>query len=147
MRKEILRLLTVSLFVIVSASVAHAQQRVMSLDELYRLADENSQSIKVYETGRESAAESVKAARNAKLPDVNLSLSGSYIGNATLMDRSFSTQGTTEIHYAIAPYTGLASLGKQDTPHWGNNFAFEASQVLYAGGAISAGIRMAELGE
>ncbi len=119
----------------------------MSLDELYALADENSQSIKVYETSRESAAESVKAARNAMLPDVNLSLSGSYIGNATLMDRSFSTRGTTEIHYAIAPYSGLAALGKQDTPHWGNNFAFEASQVLYAGGAISAGIRMAELSE
>ena len=119
----------------------------MSLDELYALADENSQSIKVYETGRESAAESVKAARNAMLPDVNLSLSGSYIGNATLMDRSFSTRGTTEIHYAIAPYTGLAALGKQDTPHWGNNFAFEASQGLYTGGALSAGIRMAELSE
>lgn len=147
MRIEILRLLTVSLSVLTSTSLAHAQQRVMSLDELYRMADENSQSIQVYETGRESAAESVKAARSAMLPDVNLSLSGSYIGNATLMDRGFSTRGTTEIHYAIAPYTGLASLGKQDTPHWGNNFAFEASQVLYAGGAISAGIRMAELGE
>jgi len=147
MKIEILRLLTVSISVIASSSVAHAQQRVMSLDELYALADENSQSIKVYETGRESAAESVKAARNAMLPDVNLSLSGSYIGNATLMDRSFSTRGTTEIHYAIAPYTGLAALGKQDTPHWGNNFAFEASQVLYTGGAISAGIRMAELSE
>ncbi len=147
MRIEILRLLTVSLSVIASSTIAHAQQQVMSLDELYRLADENSQSIRVYETGRQSAAESVKAARRAMLPDVNLNLSGSYIGNATLMDRSFSTQGTTEIHYAIAPYIGLASLGKQDTPHWGNNFAFEASQVLYAGGAISAGIRMAELGE
>lgn len=146
MKISFLQLLTVSLSVVAFIPSAHAQQ-VMSLDEMYRIADENSQSIKVYETGRESAAEAVKAARSALLPDVNLSLSGSYIGNATLMDRSFSTSGTTEIHYAIAPYTGLATLGKQDTPHWGNNFAFEASQVLYAGGAISAGIRMAELGE
>lgn len=146
MKISFLQLLTVSLSVVAFIPLAHAQQ-VMSLDEMYRIADENSQSIKVYETGRESAAEAVKAARSALLPDVNLSLSGSYIGNATLMDRSFSTSGTTEIHYAIAPYTGLATLGKQDTPHWGNNFAFEASQVLYAGGAISAGIRMAELGE
>ncbi len=146
MKISFLQLLTVSLSVVAFIPLAHAQQ-VMSLDEMYRIADENSQSIKVYETGRESAAEAVKAARSALLPDVNLSLNGSYIGNATLMDRSFSTHGTTEIHYAIAPYTGLATLGKQDTPHWGNNFAFEASQVLYAGGSISAGIRMAELGE
>ncbi len=146
MKIYFLQLLTVSLSVIASFPAAHAQQ-VMSIDDLYRIADESSQSIKVYETEHESAAEAVKAARSAMLPDVSLSLSGSYIGNATLMDRSFSTSGTTEIHYAIAPYTGYATLGKQDTPHWGNNFALEASQVLYAGGAISAGIRMAELGE
>lgn len=122
-------------------------QQVMSIDEMFRIADENSQSIKVSETAHQSAQEGVKAAKSALLPDLNFSLSGSYIGNATLMDRSFSTNGTTDIHYAIAPYTGQARLGKQDTPHWGNNFSFEASQVLYAGGAISAGISMAELGE
>lgn len=30
-------------------------------------------------------------------------------------------------------------------PHWGNNFALEAQQVVYAGGAISSGIELAEL--
>ena len=30
-------------------------------------------------------------------------------------------------------------------PHFGNNFAIEAQQVIYAGGAISSGIRLAEL--
>lgn len=126
---------------------AYAQSRVMSLDDVYRLADENSQSQKVYQTALESAEEGVKAARSAVLPDVKISLSGSYIGNATLMNRSFSTHGSAEIIYAIPPYVGQAPLGKQDTPHWGRNFAFEATQVLYAGGAISAGIRMAELGQ
>lgn len=125
---------------------AHGQM-VMSLDDIYRKADENSQSIKVYQTAKESASASVKDAKSALLPDVNLSLSGSYIGNAILMDRQFSTNGSTEIHYAMSPYVGTATLGKQDTPHWGNSFAFEATQVLYAGGAISAAIRMAKLGE
>ena len=32
-------------------------------------------------------------------------------------------------------------------PHFGNNFALEAQQVIYAGGAISSGIRQAELGK
>ena len=30
-------------------------------------------------------------------------------------------------------------------PHFGNNFAIEASQVIYAGGAISNRVAMAEL--
>ncbi|MBR0036880.1 MAG: TolC family protein [Bacteroidales bacterium] len=140
------RMLFVSLAIATLSSGTYGQQ-VMSLEDIYRMADENSQSMKVYQTAQESASASVKEAKSAFLPDINLSLSGSYIGNATLMDRKFSTHGTTEIHYAIAPYVGQATLGKQDTPHWGNNFAFEASQVLYAGGAISAGVRMAKLGE
>lgn len=30
-------------------------------------------------------------------------------------------------------------------PHWGNNFALEAQLAVYAGGAISSGIELAEL--
>ena len=125
---------------------AQAQQ-TYTLEQLFQLADQQSSQLRAYTTAAESAQEGVKAARSALLPDVNLQLSGSYIGNATLMDRSFSTNGYTDIIYAISPYVGQAKLGKQDTPHWGNSFSFEASQVLYAGGAISAGIRMAELGQ
>jgi len=33
----------------------------------------------------------------------------------------------------------------RSSPHFGNSFALEAQQVVYAGGAIDAGIRMAEL--
>ena len=124
-----------------------AQQQTYTLEQLFNLADQESSQLRAYSTATEAAHEGVQAARSALLPDVNLQLSGSYIGNATLMDRHFSTNGTTDIIYAIAPYVGQAKLGKQDTPHWGNNFSFEATQVLYAGGAISAGIRMAELGE
>lgn len=146
-QKNVRALATAIACLTVSFFIVHAQTRVMSLSDMYRIADENSQSQKVYATALECATEGVKAAKRALLPDINLSLSGSYIGNATLMDRRFSTRGSTDIIYAIAPYVGHAYLGKQDTPHWGNNFAFEASQVLYAGGAISAGIRMAEFGQ
>lgn len=34
---------------------------------------------------------------------------------------------------------------KIDMPHFGNNFSIEATQVIYAGGAISSGIALAEL--
>lgn len=33
------------------------------------------------------------------------------------------------------------------SPHVGNNFALQAQQVVYAGGAINAGIKLAELGK
>jgi len=36
-------------------------------------------------------------------------------------------------------------FAQKGMPHFGNSFALEAQQVVYAGGAIDAGIRMAEL--
>ena len=106
-----------------------AQTRQMGIEELFRLADEQSKSIQTYRTGKEAAEEALKAAKAQRLPDVNVSLSASYWGNGKLWDRDFSNAMTV------------------DMPHFGNNFALEAQQVVYAGGAISSGIRQAELGK
>ena len=104
-----------------------AQSRTMGIEEMFRLADENSKSIQTYRTGKEVADENLKAAKAQRLPDNSASLSGSYWGNGKLWDRDFS------------------NATKIDMPHWGNNFALEAQQVVYAGGAISSGIELAEL--
>lgn len=106
-----------------------AQPRVMGIDELFRLADQNSKSIQTYKTGKEVADEALKAAKSQQLPDINLSVSASYLGDGQLWDRNFSN------------YQNI------DMPHFGNNFAIEAQQVVYAGGAISGGIKLAELGK
>ncbi|MBE6287018.1 MAG: TolC family protein [Mediterranea massiliensis] len=108
---------------------AQTQKRIMlSLEDMYSMADKNSQSIKTYRIGKESAHEALKAAKSQRLPDIEASLSVSYLGNGWLGDRDFGN-------------------GKNiDMPHVGNNFAIEASQVIYSGGAISSGIRLAELG-
>ena len=106
-----------------------AQTRQMGIEELFRLADEQSKSIQTYRTGKEAAEEALKAAKAQRLPDVNMSLSASYWGNGKLWDRDFSNAMTI------------------DMPHFGNNFALEAQQVVYAGGAISSGIKQAELGK
>ena len=117
-----------------------------SLQQLYDLADQQSQQIVVSKTGLQAASEAVAAAKSAMLPSVNVGLSGSYTGNAILMSRGFSTSGTTDVIVAgLGPQQ--VPNGKQDTPHWGNSFTAQASQVIYAGGGITAGIRMAELGE
>lgn len=104
-----------------------AQSRTMGIEEMFRLADENSKSIQTYRTGKEVADENLKAAKAQRLPDISASLSGSYWGNGKLWDRDFS------------------NATKIDMPHWGNNFALEAQQVVYTGGAISSGIELAEL--
>ena len=106
-----------------------AQPRVMGIDELFRLADQNSKSIQTYKTGKEAADEALKAAKSQQLPDISISASASYLGDGQLWDRNFSN------------YQNI------DMPHFGNNFAIEAQQVVYAGGAISGGIKLAELGK
>lgn len=102
---------------------------IYTLDELYRTAEENSRRIQVSNTAAAAASEAVQVARASRLPDLNVSLSASYIGDGWLSDR----------HYRHGMNV--------DMPHFGNNFALTAAQPLYAGGAISSGIRLAELGE
>lgn len=105
----------------------YAHPRVMGIEEMFRLADENSESIRIYKTGKEAADEQLKAAKAQRLPDINLSVSASYWGNDRLWDRNFG------------------NATKIEMPHFGNNFALEAQQVIYAGGAINSGIELAEL--
>jgi len=117
----------------------------MSLQSLFDLADRQNQRIKVSEAALKAAEEGVASAKSAMLPSVGFRLQGSYTGNAFLMSRGFSTSGTTEY---IVPGLGPQQVqnGKQPTPHWGNSFTAQASQVIYAGGAIRSGIEMAKLG-
>ncbi|MDO4164670.1 MAG: TolC family protein [Bacteroides sp.] len=103
--------------------------RVMGIEEMFRLADENSKSIQTYSTGKEAADEALKAAKAQRLPDVNASLSFSYLGDGRLWDRDFKNGMNISM------------------PHFGNNFALEAEQVVYAGGAINSGIAIAELSQ
>ena len=75
-----------------------------------------------------------------------MDVAGSYIGDAYLLSRGFSAAGTTDV-----PIAGLGVQtvpnGRQPTPHWGNQFSVEATQVLYAGGALTAAMRMAKIGK
>jgi outer membrane protein len=99
----------------------------LGIDEMFRLADENSKSIRIFNTGIEQAKEGIKVAKNNQLPSIDVGLSASYLGNAYIMDRDFSN--------------GI----KGEMPHYGNSLSIEASQVIYDGGAISSGIAIAEL--
>lgn len=104
-------------------------RKVLGINEMFRLADENSQSIQTYKTGKEAADEALKNAKSQRLPDIGASLSFSYLGNGYLWDRNFKNGQNISM------------------PHFGNNFALEVQQVIYAGGAINSSISMAELGQ
>ena len=123
---RILRLMALCCAALCS-QMTFAQPRVIGIDELFRLAEEQSMSIRSFESGAAAAAEGVRAARAERLPDVGVTVSASFLGDGRLWDRSFGE--------------GM----KVDIPHFGNNFALEAQQVVYAGGAVRSGIRMAEL--
>ncbi|MDL2213740.1 TolC family protein [Bacteroides sp. OttesenSCG-928-D19] len=101
---------------------ARAQEKILTIDELFRLTNENSKSIRISQTALSQAAEAVAVAKTNRLPSVDVSLSASYMGDGRVWDRDFTN--------------GM----KAPIPHFGNNFSIEVSQVIYGGGAISAGI-------
>ena len=118
-----------ALMLVVPAVIAAKAQseRRMTVDELFQLVESNSKTLQEQKISVEFAQKGIEAARSQRLPDVNASLSASYNGNVVVMDRDFTNAN------------GYSS------PHFGNSFALEAQQVVYAGGAIDAGIRLSEL--
>ena len=118
-----------ALMLVVPAVIAAKAQseRRMTVDDLFQLMESNSKTLQETKISVEFAQKGIEAARAQRLPDVNATLSASYNGNVVVMDRDFTNAN------------GYSS------PHFGNSFALEAQQVVYAGGAIDAGIRIAEL--
>lgn len=102
---------------------------VLTLEQMFALADKNSKSLKIEDAAVMEAQQGVKVAKNGYLPDIDISLSASYLGNGCLMDRNFSNGQNVKM------------------PHFGNNFAIQATQLIYGGGAISNGVAMARLKE
>lgn len=110
----------------VGSGMAQAQ-RSMTVDQLFSLIESGSNVLTAQKTGVDVASRAVEEAKSKRLPDINASLTASYNGNVLMTDRDFSNaKGITQ-------------------PHFGNSFALEAQQVVYAGGAINSGIRLAEL--
>ena len=116
------------LIAVATAMVAKAQtERKMTVDELFQLVESNSKTLRQEKISVEFAKKGIEAARSARLPELTASASVSMNGDVVMMDRDF-----TNAH-------GFAA------PRWGNSLALEAQQVVYAGGAIDAGIALATL--
>ena len=119
---------TLLLMTVTTAMVARAgEEHKMTVDELFQLVESNSKTLRQEKISVEFAKKGIEAARSARLPELTASASVSMNGDVVMMDRDF-----TNAH-------GFAA------PRWGNSLALEAQQVVYAGGAIDAGIALATL--
>lgn len=102
--------------------------RAFTIEEIFSMAEDNEIMLKISKSAAEIAAMKVQESKDARLPDIAADLSASYIGNGVLTDRDFSNAVTAPI------------------PHFGNGFAFEATQLLYAGGAMQTAVKLADIG-
>ena len=108
-------------------ATAQTPQRKITIGELFTLVESGSKTLRMQKSGVDVSARGIEEAKSKRLPDVGASLQMSYNGNVVMTDRDFgNVKGFSQ-------------------PHFGNSFALEAQQVVYAGGAIDAGIRLAEL--
>lgn len=103
--------------------------KTYTLAEVYELAIANSKLLKLSQTNVETAHTSTLLVQTALSPSLDASLSASYIGNATVLNRDFTHAQRVEM------------------PHFGNNFGIEASQVIFAGRSIATSIEKAKLEE
>ncbi|MDE6812718.1 MAG: TolC family protein [Duncaniella sp.] len=101
--------------------------RVMSIEDLFEIAETNSVQLRTSFSAEEEARREVNVARDGRLPDINATLSLSYIGDGFTTKRNFSD-------YQKAPI-----------PHFGNGLAVNVTQPVYTGGAITNSIELAEL--
>ncbi|MCM1336781.1 MAG: TolC family protein [Candidatus Amulumruptor caecigallinarius] len=106
---------------------ADTSRQVMTLDEIFAAAESGSSQLRSATAAEATAREGVSVARAERLPDINASLSVSYIGDGFTTARNFSD-------YQRAPI-----------PHFGDGLGVTVEQPLYTGGAITSGIKMAEL--
>ena len=114
-----LRLLTGLLTLVLSSGgVCAYGQSVITLEEIFESAETNSLQLRPSYTAQTEAEREISVARAGRLPDINASLSLSYIGDGFTTKRNFSD-------YQKAPI-----------PHFGNGLNISVSQPVYTGGAV-----------
>ena len=112
---------------LLSSGTCAVGQNVITLDEIFTVAETNSRQLKPSFTSLTEATQETKVARSGLLPDINASMSVSYIGDGFTTKRNFTD-------YQKAPI-----------PHLGTGLSLNINQPIYTGGAITGAIELAEL--
>jgi outer membrane protein TolC len=99
----------------------------ISIEELFMLSEQNNISIRAHNTAADQAKYKADNAKNSLLPSIDASLALSLNSDGLITDRNFAN--------------GFAA----PIPLLGNNIAVEASQVIFACGAVKNSIKIADL--
>ena len=123
-----LRLLIGLLSIVLSSDgVCAYGQSVVTLENIFEAAETNSVQLRSYQTAQIEAEREISVARSGHLPDINASLSLSYIGDGFTTKRNFSDHQKAPI------------------PHFGNSLGVNVTQPVYTGGAVTSAIELAQL--
>ena len=106
MRKKVF-LIVPLLWVLCIDVCAQIVERYLTIEEMFQLTEQNNSRIKAHTMAVRQARQEVKVAKNAFLPSIEASLSLSYNGDGTILDRDFGNSINAPI------------------PDFGNNFAIE----------------------
>lgn len=108
------------------ATNAHSQEMYLSIDQLFDRAEIVNADLRAAQAKQSVARQNIEVAKSNRLPEINASLTLNYLGDGTILDRDFS------------------NAMRDKLPHFGNSLGVELYQPIYTGGAITAGIDMAE---
>lgn len=123
--KNIIKML--ALFLIVPLpDLFGRDMRQMTMAQLFEMADSHNPDIGAADAKIAASRQGESVAKNAMLPQINASLTLSYLGDGTILDRNFS------------------NATRDRLPHFSNTLGVEVYQPVYTGGAIQAGIRLAD---
>lgn len=123
--KNIIKML--ALFLIVPLpDLFGRDMRQMTMAQLFEMADSHNPDIGAADAKIAASRQGESVAKNAMLPQINASLTLSYLGDGTILDRNFS------------------NATRDRLPHFSNTLGVEVYQPVYTGGAIQSGIRLAD---
>ncbi len=104
-----------------------ASIKSIGIEELFKLAIDSSQQLRVSRLDTDIAQQRIEVAEMLRNPNLAVSASAIYLGDATLYDSKLSNKITVPL------------------PHFGNSYSIQASQVIFRGGIISNTISVATL--
>lgn len=119
-----IQFLTVFSIFLSCGSVFGQTQKELNISQAINLALENHQQLKISSVSKEIAEQQTRVAKLQQLPNATASATAGYIGDVLILDKDF-TKVTTK-----------------DTPHFGNSYAVQASQLLYKGGLVKKSIEL-----
>lgn len=112
----------------VSQTEPQYNAQVFTLPQLYEYAENSGVHLRPSLAAEKQAMAEIEEAKTARLPEIEASLSLSFIGDGFTTKRNFSDYQKAQI------------------PHFGNNFGINVNQPVWTGGAITKGIELASLG-